>query len=196
MMRYFIVYKPSNMISQFVSPYNQRLLGHLDFDFPEGTHAIGRLDEDSEGLLILSTDKTLTALLMHPQRKHKKIYSVQVRGQMSDQTIQNLRQGIEIVIKKRGSYTTLPCQIKTIDKPEVTYSETPGFTEYVPHSWLRFELSEGKNRQIRKMCKAVKHPAKRLIRTAIEDLNLGDMKPGEVKEIDREALFKLLKISV
>lgn len=194
MLRYFIVYKPSNMISQFVSPYEQRLLCHLDFDFPEGTHAIGRLDEDSEGLLLLSTDKSLTALLMHPERKHKKTYSVQVRGQMTVETMQTLMNGIEIIIKKRGAYTTLPCQIKSINQPEVTYLEAPGFTEYVPHAWYQFELTEGKNRQIRKMCKQVKHPVKRLIRTAIEDLNLGDMKPGQVKEMQRNQLFELLKL--
>ena len=183
------------MISQFVSPYEQRLLGQLAFDFPKGTHAIGRLDEQSEGLLILSTDKTLTAKIMHPDRKHKKSYSVLVERQMTPQTIELLQRGIEILVKQRGSYTTLPCTIKRIDKPEVRHFEEPKFKEYVPHTWLQFELTEGKNRQIRKMCKAVKHKCKRLIRTSIEDLKLEDMKPGEVKEIEKEKLFKLLKLT-
>jgi 23S rRNA pseudouridine2457 synthase len=183
------------MISQFVSPYEQRLLGQLKFDFPKGTHAIGRLDEESEGLLILSTDKTLTAKLMHPDRKHIKSYSVLVERQMTAQTIELLQNGIEILVKQRGAYTTLPCKIKQIEKPEVRYIEEPKFKEYLPHTWLQFELTEGKNRQIRKMCKAVKHKCKRLIRTSIEDLNLEDMKPGEVKEITKEKLFKLLKLT-
>ena len=76
--RYFITYKPYKMISQFISPYVQRKLGELDFDFPEGTNAVGRLDNDSEGLLILTTDKTLTNRLLHPTRKHKRSYVVQV----------------------------------------------------------------------------------------------------------------------
>jgi len=184
------------MISQFVSPYEQRLLGDLSFNFPEGTHAIGRLDEDSEGLLLLSTDKALTGLLMHPKRNHKRIYSVYVEKLISDETIKKMSSGMEILIKKRGLYTTLPCKIERIEKPEVEFSEEAKFTEYLPHCWLKFELTEGKNRQIRKMCKTVRHNCKRLIRTSIEDLHLGNMKPGEVKEIEKEELFRLLKLRI
>ncbi len=183
------------MISQFVSPYEHKLLGNLEFDFPVGTHAIGRLDEESEGLLILSTDKRLTGLLMHPEKKHKRTYYVMVEHLISEETIDKLQNGINILVKKRGAYTTLPCEVKRVEKPEINFISDTLFTEYVPHCWLKFVLTEGKNRQIRKMCKAVKHTCKRLIRASIEDLHLGNMKPGEVKEIEQENLFRLLKLS-
>jgi 23S rRNA pseudouridine2457 synthase len=182
------------MISQFVSPYEQRLLGDLDFDFPEGTHAIGRLDEESEGLLILSTDKTLTRRLLHPRKKHKRSYLVLVNRVMSEETVTQLRNGIEILVQGKGSYRTQPCDVTLIDKPMHLPEHPNGFNDNFPHTWLRFELEEGKKRQIRKMCKAVRHSCLRLIRTSINDLGLGSMQPGEVKEMEREALFKLLRL--
>lgn len=182
------------MISQFVSPYNQRLLGHLNYNFPPGTQAVGRLDEDSEGLLILSTDKSLTRRLLHPLREHKRGYSVYVERLVNEETLNKMRAGLQIRVKRKGYYTTLPCKIDLVEKPAINFLEQSPFTEYVPHCWLQFELIEGKNRQIRKMCKAVRHQCKRLIRTSIEDLNLGNMKPGEVLEIDKDELFKLLRL--
>jgi 23S rRNA pseudouridine2457 synthase len=193
--RYFIIYKPYKMISQFVSPYDHRLLGDLDFDFPAGTNAVGRLDDDSEGLLILTTDKSLTKRLLHPDRKHKRNYIVQVERKVTEEAIQKLSNGLDILIKKKGSYTTLPCEVNLIDKPENLPDRAHTFKEFLPHSWLEFVLMEGKNRQIRKMCSAVRHDCKRLIRTKIEDLELGTMQPGEVKEIEQEKLFELLKLN-
>jgi 23S rRNA pseudouridine2457 synthase len=195
MERYFVIYKPYKMISQFVSPYDHRLLGDLDFDFPEGTNAVGRLDDDSEGLLILTNDKTLTKRLLHPERKHKRNYIVQVERKVESEAIQKLSQGLDILIKKKGTYTTLPCEVKLIDKPGNLPDRAHSFKEFLPHSWLEFVLIEGKNRQIRKMCSAVRHDCKRLIRTKIEDLDLGTMQPGDVKEIPQKELFELLKLT-
>ena len=183
------------MISQFVSPYQHRLLGDLDYDFPAGTQAVGRLDEMSEGLLILTTDKSLTRKLLHPKKSHKRSYNVMVERIMEQTTIDKLKNGIEILIKGRGLYKTRPCEVTLIDRPEVVYEGDPAFKEYVPHCWLQFILTEGKNRQIRKMCKEVRHKCKRLIRTGIEDLQLGDMKPGEVREFNKLELFALLKLN-
>lgn len=193
--RYFIIYKPYKMISQFVSPYKHNLLGDLDFDFPKGTNAVGRLDDDSEGLLILTTDKSLTKRLLHPERKHKRNYVVQVERTVTEEAIHRLRNGLDILIKKRGIYTTLPCQVNVIEKPADLPERAHAFKEFLPHSWLEFVLTEGKNRQIRKMCSAVRHDCKRLIRTKIEDLELGAMRPGDVREIDQERLFALLKLT-
>lgn len=190
--RYFVIYKPYNMISQFVSPYPQRLLGDLDFEFPAGTHAIGRLDEESEGLLILTTDKSLTRLLLHPDKQHTRRYLVQVQHLVSDQTIEKLREGIDIEVKERGTYRTQPCVVNLVTMPPgLPEREEPVHT-FIQYSWLEFILTEGKNRQIRKMCKAVKHHCRRLIRTGIENLELGNMQPGEVKEMSKEELFGLL----
>lgn len=192
--RYFIIYKPYKMISQFVSPYEQRLLGALDFDFPEGTHAVGRLDDESEGLLILTTDKSLTQKLLHPQKKHKRNYVVQVKRLVEEDTLKKLSLGIEIEIKTKGVYLTEPCEVYLINTPDYLPPREPQVMEYEPHSWLEFVLTEGKNRQIRKMCKAVSHNCKRLIRTKIEDLTIEGMQPGEVKEMDQQTLFNLLKL--
>lgn len=183
------------MISQFVSPYEHRLLGDLDFDFPEGTNAVGRLDDDSEGLLILTTDKSLTKRLLHPERKHKRSYIVQVERKVEHEAIEKLSKGLDILIKKKGTYTTQPCEVNLIEKPQNLPERAHSFKEFLPHSWLEFVLMEGKNRQIRKMCSAVRHDCKRLIRTKIEDLELGSMQPGDVKEIEQKELFKLLKLT-
>lgn len=180
------------MISQFVSPYVQRKLGELDFNFPEGTNAVGRLDDHSEGLLILTTDKTLTKRLLHPDKKHKRNYIVQVEKVISEESLEKLRNGLEIIIKRKGLYTTLPCEVNLIEKPKNLPEREKSFREGLPQSWLEFVLTEGKNRQIRKMCSAVRHDCKRLIRTKIENLELGDMRPGEVREMEQKELFELL----
>ena len=183
------------MISQFVSPYEHALLGDLNYDFPEGTNAVGRLDDDSEGLLILTNDKSLTKRLLHPERRHKRNYIVQVEREVQEEALEKLSAGIDILIKKRGTYTTLPCEVRKIEKPDNLPLRAHPFKEFLPHSWLEFVLMEGKNRQIRKMCSAVRHDCKRLIRTKIEDLELGNMQPGEVKEMEQEELFALLKLN-
>lgn len=183
------------MISQFVSPYKQRLLGDLDYQFPEGTNAVGRLDDNSEGLLILTTDKTLTKRLLHPERKHKRNYIVQVEKVVGDEALHKLRNGLEILVKRKGVYMTQACEVNVIEKPINLPARDKAFKEYLPQSWLEFVLTEGKNRQIRKMCSAVRHDCKRLIRTKIENLDLGDMQPGEVREIEQTKLFELLLLN-
>jgi 23S rRNA pseudouridine2457 synthase len=182
------------MISQFVSPYRHRLLGDLEFTFPPGTNAVGRLDDDSEGLLILTNDKTLTRTLLHPSRMHKRRYLVQVEREIKPETVNELMNGVDILVKKKGMYRTVRCEVNVVTKPLGLAERAHSFRESLPQSWLEFILTEGKNRQIRKMCSAVRHDCKRLIRTAIEDLELGDMKPGEVREIEKEQLFTLLKL--
>lgn len=183
------------MVSQFVSPHKKQLLCHLNFNFPEGTHAVGRLDEDSEGLLLLTTDKSMTRRLLHPDKKHKRTYVVQVERKVKDETLQTLMNGVEIKVQSRGNYFTKPCVIKAIDKPDYLPPRGHAFREDLPQSWLEITLTEGKNRQIRKMCSAVKHDCKRLIRIEIENLSIKGMHAGEVKELEQVELFKLLNIN-
>ncbi len=183
------------MLSQFVSPIAHRKLGELNFDFPLGTNAVGRLDHHSEGLLILTTDTKLTQRLLHPEKKHKRNYVVQVEQIVNEETVVKLSSGIEILVKgKKGTYITQPCEVAIISKPTNLPDREDELKEIIPQSWLEFVLMEGKNRQIRKMCRIVRHKCKRLIRTKIEDLDLGDMQPGDVREIEQEKLFKLLKL--
>lgn len=183
------------MVSQFVSPYKQNKLSDLNYIFPEGTNAVGRLDYESEGLLILTTDKTLTKRLFDPQKKHKRNYTVQVNKIMGEEGLQQLNTGVDILIKGQNrTYTTEACIVKIINKPNYLPERENTLRENLPNTWLEFVLTEGKNRQIRKMCKAVKHKCKRLIRTKIENLELGNLKSGEVKELDEAQIIKLLNL--
>lgn len=192
--RYFIINKPYKMVSQFISPDKVNLLGDLDFDFPEGTHAIGRLDNNSEGLLILTTNKRVTKLLFESEKPHKRTYVVQVERHVSPETLHKLRTGISIRVKGGGYYTTAPCEIDIIEKPQDLPKRGHEFREDLPHTWLRMTLTEGKYHQIRKMVSEVYHPCKRLVRVSIEDLVLGDLPIGGVKEIEEDDFFEKLKI--
>ena len=182
------------MVSQFISPHKKRLLGDLDYVFPEGTNAVGRLDDDSEGLLILTNDKSLTGKLMHPDKKREKRYVVQVEKIVTEEKLQILRSGVDILVKGRGAYRTKDCEVNIIEKPLYLPDRVHSFRADLPQTWLEFVLKEGKNRQIRKMCSAVRHDCKRLIRTHIEDLNIIGMQPGEVKSISKEELFLRLRL--
>lgn len=182
------------MVSQFVSSHLVRLLGDLEFNFPEGTHAVGRLDINSEGLLILTTNKKVTRLLFESDTKHTRKYLVQVEKQVTEETLQQLRNGVTIRVKGGGDYVTTPCGAELVEKPENLFTGGYKMSEYKVYSWVLLTLTEGKFRQVRKMMAAVKHPCKRLIRVAIEDLILGDLQPGCVQEMEEKTFFDLLKI--
>jgi 23S rRNA pseudouridine2457 synthase len=192
--RYFIVNKPLNMVSQFVGHDIGNMLGKIKFDFPEGTHAIGRLDNQSEGLLILTTNKRVTKLLFQSKTPHARTYLVQANGTFDEEKLNRLRAGVEILLRGNSLWTTSPCQVELLDKPDECYKIINTLHERHPYSWLKITLTEGKYHQIRKMLIAVNSKVKRLIRTSIEDLELADLPQGQVREYDETAFFKLLKI--
>ena len=192
--RYFIIHKPFNMVSQFVSPDDVRLLGDLDYDFPEGTHAIGRLDNDSEGLLILTTNKRVTKLLFESKVPHKRTYIVQVLHHVTEESVARLREGVSIHIKGDIDWITSPCEAEIIPKPLNMFPVENELQAFIPNTWLKLTLTEGKFHQVRKMVYALRHKCRRLIRISIEDLVLHDLAPGKVKEIDEADFFSLLKI--
>ena len=194
MPRYFIINKPFNMVSQFVSTHDVRLLGHLDFDFPEGTHAVGRLDNNSEGLLILTTNKKVTRLLFLSDEPHKRTYLVQRNNTLSVENLKRLQSGIDIRIKTGVHYTTTPCEVRVITNPEELYDLGDRLTAWPPFTWLLMTITEGKFHQVRKMIAATGHKCKRLIRISIEDLQLDGLKAGEVRELKEVAFFSKLKI--
>ena len=194
MPRYFIINKPYNMVSQFVSTHDVKLLGDLDFDFPPGTHAVGRLDNHSEGLLILTTNKKVTRLLFLSDEPHKRTYLVQVINIVSAKNLKRLQTGVAIKIKTGITYTTTPCDVQIITKPEALYGLGERLTAYPPFTWLLMTITEGKYHQVRKMIAATGHKCKRLIRISIEGLGLDGLKAGEVKELEEEDLFRRLKI--
>lgn len=183
------------MVSQFVSPEPVGLLGDIDFDFPEGTHAIGRLDNLSEGLLILTTNKKVTRLLFQGKKPHRRTYLVRVKHIMTPGTLQQLREGVTITVKEGAQYTTPPCEVELLDAPPPNlFAHQLESRAQAKHAWLRISLYEGKFHQVRKMVRAIGHPCRRLIRESIEDLQLGDLAPGCIRELEEGEFFRLLKI--
>jgi 23S rRNA pseudouridine2457 synthase len=193
--RYFIVHKPYDMVSQFVSTHAVGLLGDLDFDFPEGTHAVGRLDNHSEGLLILTSNKKLTRLLFQSEVPHRRTYLVQVSNTIDEEKLNRLRNGISIRVKLGEYYTTSPCEVKVLEELPAGLLLEDKLTAWPPFTWLSISITEGKFHQVRKMIGALHHRCKRLIRISIEDLSLNHIPPGTVKEISEEEIFKKLKIN-
>ncbi len=182
--RHFALYKPHGYISQFIyeKKRNKKKLGEL-YDFPEGTMAIGRLDENSEGLLLLTTDGQVSEQVR--SKVVEKEYFVQVDGQITDQAILALQQGVEIGIKGE-IYLTKACEVaKLMDLPLwVQPGRRIRDPRHGPTSWLRIVLTEGKFRQVRKMTAKVGFPTLRLLRVRIGDITLEDLEVGQVKEME------------
>ena len=193
-LRYFIINKPRKMVSQFVSPHKVNLLGSLEFDFPEGTHAIGRLDNDSEGLLILTNNKKVTRLLFSGPQQHERVYLVQINNELTKENLEKLRTGVAIRVEGGDYYTTPSCEVTVVEDAVEIYPHIADSTPYGRHTWILITLYEGKYRQVRKMVGAVNHRCKRLIRVSIEDLKVHDLPPGDVKELEEEEFFRKLKI--
>jgi 23S rRNA pseudouridine2457 synthase len=193
--RYFILNKPANMVSQFVSSHDVPLLGNLSFRFPEGTHAIGRLDKDSEGLLLLTTDKSITRLIFSGQKPHKRTYLIMVKNEMTEETFKHFEEGVTIKIKNGTEYFAKPESIKRVSMSVRLCPFAVDGREVYPHTWLLITLTEGKFRQVRKMALALRHRCLRLIRLQIEDLTIEGMSPGEVKELDKETFFRLADLN-
>ncbi len=183
---HFILYKPYGYLSQFVNngpkQNTKKLLGELH-DFPGGTMAIGRLDEKSEGLLLLTTDGKTSNYMC--SSKIEKEYYAQLDGSITDEAIHELQQGVEIGFEGK-KYTTLPCKAKLLSpSPEfATRSKKIRDARHGTTSWIAIILREGKFRQVRKMTSAVGFPTLRLVRVRIGEIHLAHMQIGEVKEIN------------
>ncbi len=194
-MRYFIIYKPFNTLSQFSKEGTHATFADLNFDFPKDVYPVGRLDADSEGLLILTNDTALNHRLLNPKFKHNRTYWVQVDGQITPEALQALSKGVVISIDGK-KHQTLPAQAKLLATEPTLPERNPPirFRKNIPTSWLSLTLHEGKNRQVRRMTAAVGFPTLRLVRWAIESVLLADMQVGEVREVDKKWLFDKLKI--
>lgn len=181
-------HKPYGVLSQF-SPDGSPNRTLAEFKFPREVYPLGRLDADSEGLLLLSDEPGLNTRLLHPTRGHLRTYWAQVERVPSSEALQKLAQGV--LIQERR---TEPCSVKLIEPaPAVPPREPPiRFRKNVPDCWLQLELSEGKNRQVRRMTAAIGHPTLRLIRVAIGKFQLGELAAGhwrEVEESERRLIF-------
>ncbi|MCC2545420.1 pseudouridine synthase [Hymenobacter sp. BT175] len=180
--RHFLVHKPFGYLSQFVCELpRKKLLGALH-DFPPGTMAIGRLDEASEGLLLLTTDGKMSELVRG--KKVEKEYYAQVDGLITDEAVEQLRQGVEIGLRN-VKYQTLPTRAYRLEAAPAFGDRGRKIRDdrHGPTSWVSIVLSEGKNRQIRKMTAAVGFPTLRLVRVRVGSLHLGDLAAGEVREV-------------
>lgn len=192
--RYFLLNKPIDMVSQFVSSHDVRLLNQIDFEFPEGTHAIGRLDQMSEGLLLLTTNQKITKLLFQGARPHVRTYLVQVKNKVSAATLQTLQNGVEISAPNGTTYTTAACKVSLAEPPKSLWNNGIQLHENQQTDWLRIELTEGKFHQVRKMVAAMHHRCIRLIRWSIEDITVEGIQPGGVQEVDEAYFFKALQL--
>lgn len=193
MNHYFIIYKPYLVLSQFsTQDTGKQTLKHF-FDVPSDVYPVGRLDYDSEGLLLLTNDTKLNHRLLHPSFAHEREYWVQVDGAVDTAAISQLQQGV-IITPDGKPYKTKPCRAAILQPDPVVPERNPPirFRKEIPAPWIQMILTEGKNRQVRRMTAAVGFPTLRLIRQRIEKLSLGTLLPGEMISIPRNTIFKKL----
>jgi 23S rRNA pseudouridine2457 synthase len=184
-----VFHKPYGVLSQFTSD-GSRHRTLADFDFPKGVYPIGRLDAESEGLLLLSDEPELNASLLHPRNAHVRTYWAQVERVPDEHALQQLRTGVTI-----GGHKTLPCRAFILEpQPEIPPRDPPiRFRKNVPDCWIALELIEGKNHQVRRMTAAIGHPTLRLLRVAIGSFAPANLAPAEkrvLSAIERQQLFQ------
>ena len=186
---YFLFNKPYGVLAQFTPEAGHRSLRNFG-PFPKDIYPVGRLDVDSEGLILLTNDNRIKHRLSTPKFSHERTYLVQVENIPEEEALQRLREGVVIEGKR-----TLPSRVHVLgDEPDLTPRPTPvRFRRNVPTSWLELTLTEGRNRQVRKMTAAVGHPTLRLVRTHISFLSLEGLSPGESRSLTPKETARLVK---
>lgn len=192
MHHYYLFYKPFQVLCTFTSTEAKSCLANY-LQVAKDVYPIGRLDYDSEGLLLLTNDRSLTHRLLDPSFQHHRTYWVQVDGNITDTAIQHLEAGVAIRVDGKA-YTTLPARAQRMQEPNSLPERNPPirFRKNVPTSWISLTLSEGKNRQVRKMTAAVGFPTLRLVRFSIERVELDNLLPGQVLEVSRNTFLQKL----
>jgi 23S rRNA pseudouridine2457 synthase len=187
-MRYILLNKPFEVLTQFTDEQGRATL--KDFVAVPGVYPVGRLDFDSEGLLLLTDDKQLQHRLSDPRYKVPKTYWAQVEGHPTEAALQQLREGVQI---KEGF--TLPAEVQALpdDATADLWPRNPPirYRASIPTSWLAITISQGMNRQVRKMCAAVNLPCLRLVRQALGDLSLAGLAPGQWRDLTTEEIVAL-----
>jgi 23S rRNA pseudouridine2457 synthase len=193
--RYFVFNKPYDVLSQFTREAGHQSIADFFILDLKDVYPIGRLDKDSEGMLLLTNDKSLNSALLSPKALKTKTYLVQVEGKLDKTAISKLSEGIRITIDKK-EYTTLPAKVKMVDEPKHLWERNPPvrYRKEIPTTWAEISIKEGKNRQIRRMFAAVGFPVLRLVRIAVENLVLDRILPGDVQEFDKQEFFNKLNI--
>jgi 23S rRNA pseudouridine2457 synthase len=184
--RYLVLNKPYGVLCAFTDPDGRPTLA--DFVDLPGVYSAGRLDLDSEGLLLLTSDGWLIHRLGHPRYRHPKTYLAQVERVPNADALEALRQGV--MVKGRR---TAPARVELVsEEPQLPPRPVPiRHRKNVPTAWLRLVLTEGRKRQVRRMTAAVGHPTLRLVRVGIGPLTLGDLKPGSWRDLTAEDLGAL-----
>ena len=192
MFRYFITYKPFEVLSQFTSQEDKKTLKDY-FHVAKDIYPVGRLDYDSEGLLLLTNDKSLNHRLLHPAFAHEREYWVQVDGNLTQQALQRLENGVDISIDGKIHHTK-KCIASLFETDPIVEPRNPPirFRKEIPTPWIKLILTEGINRQVRKMTASMGFPTLRLLRYRIESIDLGNLKPGEMKELSQKSIYKKL----
>ncbi len=183
----FVIFnKPYNVLSQFTDSDGRETLA--TYIKQKGIYAAGRLDRDSEGLLILTSYGKLQHYISQPRYKMAKTYWAQVEREITPEAIDHLRTGVKL---KDG--TTAPARVQVIDEPDI-WPRNPPIRERknVPTSWIEISITEGRNRQVRRMTAEAGFPTLRLVRVAIGPWQLGNLQPGEYREIPRNELLQTL----
>ncbi|NLG76693.1 MAG: pseudouridine synthase, partial [Xanthomonadaceae bacterium] len=178
-MKLILFNKPFQVLSQFTSSDGKKSLS--DFLRAPGMRAAGRLDYDSEGLLLLTDSGALQTRLADPKWKVEKVYFAQVEGEVSDAALDRLRKGVKL---KDG--ITLPARAERIEEPEWLWPRDPPirFRKAIPTSWIRLAIREGRNRQVRRMTAAVGFPTLRLVRWSVGPWTIEGLAPAQIREVD------------
>ena len=181
--------KPYGVLCQFTdrsTPPRPTLAG---FGLPPGVYAAGRLDHDSEGLLLLTDDGPLANRLTNPRHKQRKTYWVQVEGDPREEQLRILREGVTL-----NDGPTRPAQVQRLDPPPSLWPRDPPVRhrKTVPDAWLELQIGEGRNRQVRRMTAAIGFPTLRLLRARIGNFSLAGLKPGAWKELDSRERRQLM----
>lgn len=186
-LRYFLIHKPFGVLSQFTDSKSRPTLNSL-FNFPKDVYPVGRLDFDSEGLLLLSNDKRLTNLLLSPKNNHEKEYAVQVEGIPTSNELKEIETGVFVDGRK-----TRPAQVFLFPEGDMFLPRNPPIRERknISTTWIRIILTEGRNRQVRKMTASIGFPTLRLIRIRIGDLLIEDYQSGKVIELSARQIESL-----
>lgn len=184
------------MLSRFTPEGNKSCLADY-FKVPRDVYPVGRLDYDSEGLLLLTNDKSLNNRLLLPQYAHEREYWVQVDGAVTEMAVRQLQEGVDITVDGR-LYHTKPCFAEIFPEEPLLPPRNPPirFRKNIPAPWLRMILQEGKNRQVRKMTAAAGFPTLRLVRYRMEEITIEGMQPGDMVQLSRNTVYKKLRLQV
>lgn len=185
-MQYYLLYKPFQVLSQFTSEGGKACLKDI-IEVERDVYPVGRLDYDSEGLLLLTNDSSINHQLLHPSFEHKRTYWVQVDGAITEEAANQLAKGVTINIDGK-SYNTKPAVVKLLPDTIPVPDRNPPirFRKSIPATWASIQLTEGKNRQVRKMFAAVGFPVLRLIRAQMGMYTIDKMQPGDLVSLTRE----------